>query len=464
MRYSITIQEHHYVELKDHLLNGDSNEHVAFIICGRSLVDGEEERLLSREVIVLDDVKLTESEPAKVSWDNKHFIEVLKKAESKNFSVVLIHNHPEGFNQFSEIDDKGEKELFQLAFNRNGYNAIHASLIMLSDGNLIGRVWKTDLSNVQISLIRIIGKRIVLNYPDKTNDYATPEVFNRQQLAFGKALVQDLSKLKISVVGAGATGSATALLLTRLGVGELCLIDKDTIEQSNLNRLHGAKMSDVGKYKVDVLQQYIEDIGIETKVSVLKSWVADQECIAHLKTSDVIFGCTDDDTGRILLNRFAYFYLTPVIDMGLMIQVKKDLNEIQDLQGRVSYIYPGNDCLITKGNINRQRAYEQDLKRNNPENYKKLKDEAYVIGEGNPSPAVVTFTTQIASMSVNELLNRMQGYNPCLLEFPHKQYFFHRHGDGSSIFPGNISNNECRICGQSNYWGRGDMQPFLDMA
>jgi len=368
MRYSITIQEHHYVELKYHLLNGDSNEHVAFIICGRSLVDGEEERLLSREVIVLDDVKLTESEPTKVSWDNKHFIEVLKKAESKNFSVVLIHNHPEGFNQFSEIDDKGEKELFQLAFNRNGYNAIHASLIMLSDGNLIGRVWKTDLSNVQISLIRIIGKRIVLNYPDKTNDYATPEVFNRQQLAFGKALVQDLSKLKISVVGAGATGSATALLLTRLGVGELCLIDKDTIEQSNLNRLHGAKMSDLGKYKVDVLQQYIEDIGIETKVSVLKSWVEDQECIAHLKTSDVIFGCTDDDIGRILLNRFAYFYLTPVIDMGLMIQVKKDLNEIQDLQGRVSYIYPGNDCLITKGNINIQRAYEQGLKRNNPEN------------------------------------------------------------------------------------------------
>jgi len=464
MRYSITIQEHHYVELKYHLLNGDSNEHVAFIICGRSLVDGEEERLLSREVIVLDDVKLTESEPTKVSWDNKHFIEVLKKAESKNFSVVLIHNHPEGFNQFSEIDDKGEKELFQLAFNRNGYNAIHASLIMLSDGNLIGRVWKTDLSNVQISLIRIIGKRIVLNYPDKTNDYATPEVFNRQQLAFGKALVQDLSKLKISVVGAGATGSATALLLTRLGVGELCLIDKDTIEQSNLNRLHGAKMSDLGKYKVDVLQQYIEDIGIETKVSVLKSWVEDQECIAHLKTSDVIFGCTDDDIGRILLNRFAYFYLTPVIDMGLMIQVKKDLNEIQDLQGRVSYIYPGNDCLITKGNINIQRAYEQGLKRNNPENYKKLKDEAYVIGEGNPSPAVVTFTTQIASMSVNELLNRMQGYNPCLLEFPHKQYFFHRHGNGSGIFPGNISNNECRICGQSNYWGRGDMQPLLDMV
>ena len=39
MKYTITLQEKHYVELKGHLLSGDSNEHVAFVICGRSLVD-----------------------------------------------------------------------------------------------------------------------------------------------------------------------------------------------------------------------------------------------------------------------------------------------------------------------------------------------------------------------------------------------------------------------------------------
>ena len=464
MKYTITLQEKHYVELKGHLLSGDSNEHVAFVICGRSLVDGVEERLLSREVVTLADDKLISSEPTQVVCDNQHFIEVLKKAESKNFSVVVVHNHPEGFDCFSEIDDKGEKELFQLTFNRNGYNAIHASLVMLADGNLIGRVWKTDLSNTPISLVRIIGKRIVLNYPDKKTDYETPEVFNRQQLAFGKALVQDLSKLKISVVGAGATGSATALLLTRLGVGELCLIDKDIVEQSNLNRLHGAKISDVGKYKVDVLLQYINEIGIGTKVSVAKDWVSDQECINHLKTSDLIFGCTDDNSGRILLNRFAYFYLTPVIDMGLIITVKEDNSGIQDLQGRISYLFPDSDCLLTKENINTERARADDLRRNNPESYTKLKEEAYVIGEKNPSPAVVTFTTQVASMAVNELLNRIQGYNQDYLDFPHKLFFFHKCGDGSEIFPANKSNNECRICGQSNYWGRGDMQPFLDMS
>jgi molybdopterin/thiamine biosynthesis adenylyltransferase len=461
MRYSITIQEQHYLELKNHLIQDDGKERVAFIICGRSLVNGIAERLLTKEVHILSETNLLSSEHYQVSWDNTHFIKILGKAESKNFAVVVIHNHPEGFNHFSSVDDNGEYHLYKLAFNRNGVNGSHASLIMMPDGSLIGRVWKPDLSYEPISKIRIIGKFLKLNYPERTLNFKSPEAFNRQQLAFGNSLVQDLSKLKITIVGAGATGSATALLLTRLGVGELCLIDKDTIEESNLNRLHGATLKDVGKYKVDVLQRYIKKIGLGTKVSIEKRWISDKKCINHLKTSDVIFGCTDDHAGRILLNRFAYFYLTPVIDMGLVISVKEGSHELQNLQGRISYLFPGSDCLVTKGNINMDIAYAENLKRNEPENYKRLKEEAYVIGEGNPAPTVVTFTTQIATMAVNELLNRIQGYNMQALTAPHKIFFFHR---GMEIHPENISNNECRICGKTNYWGRGDMQPFLDMV
>jgi len=461
MKYTLTFQKHHYIELKSQLLKDGNKERVAFVICGRSTVEKKEVRFLTREVCILGDEKLITSELNQVSWDNNDFINILKKAALKDFAVIVVHNHPKGLDQFSVVDDNGESELFRLAFNRNGGNKPHASLIMLSDGSLIGRIWNSDLSNNPINLIRVIGETIQFNYPERTKNYISPDAFNRQQLAFGNSLIQDLSKLKVSIIGAGATGSATALLLTRLGVGELCLIDKDTIEISNLNRLHGAKLKDVGKFKVDVLKEYIEEIGIGTKVSTEKKWVSDNACIEHLKTSDLIFGCTDDHAGRILLNRFAYFYLTPVIDMGLVISVKKDSNEIENLQGRVSYIYPGSDCLITKGNINIDIAYSENLKRNEPENYKKLKEEAYVIGEGNPAPAVVTFTTQIATIAVNELLNRIAGYNSTDIIFPHKIFFFHR---SMEIHPGNISNNDCRICGSNNYWGRGDMEPFLDMV
>ena len=460
MKYSVTIQKQHYLLLKEHLLKEDQKERVAFIICGRSIVKNKEERFLTRDVYILDDKDLLSSETYQVSWNNNHFISILKQAESRNYAVVIVHNHPQDINHFSSVDDVGESHLFQLAFNRNGGDRPHCSLVIMPDGSIFGRIWNADLSSEPVSMVRVIGETILFYYPDRTAFYESPEAFDRQKLAFGNSLIQDLSKLKVTVVGVGATGSATALLLTRLGIGELCLIDKDKIEESNLNRLHGAKLSDVGKYKVDVLKKYIEDIGLGTCVFVEKDWVSNNKSIEHLKTSDVIFCCTDDNAGRILLNRFAYFYLTPVIDMGLVISLKKDSQELQNLQGRISYLFPGGDCLITKGNIDMDIAYSENLKRNEPENYKKLVEEAYVIGEGNPAPAVVTFTTQIASMAVNEMLNRFLGFNKEAYS-PTKIYFFHR---GIEIHPENITNNECRICGSSNYWGRGDMQPFLDLG
>ena len=88
--------------------------------------------------------------------------------------------------------------------------------------------------------------------------------------------------------------------------------------------------------------------------------------------------------------------------MGLVISVKNDPPEIQDLQGRISYLFPGSDCLLTKGVINTDLAYSENLKRNSPDRYESLKEEAYVLGEGDPSPAVVTFTTEAAAMAVNE--------------------------------------------------------------
>ena len=459
MNYTITLQDLHNTQIKNHLLRDDHKERVAFIICGISKSNSEI-RFLSIDTVLLNEEQIS-SNADNVTFNNNDFISILKKIELKDLSIILVHNHPMHFGQFSTVDDEGEYHLFKLAYNRNNSINPFASLIMLPDGSLIGRAWKVDLTHSPISRIRVIGNSFKMYYPDRTKDYSSPEVFHRQQLAFGKALVQDFSKMKITIVGAGATGSATTILLTRLGVGELCLIDKDIIEESNLNRLYGATYQDIGSFKVEVLKKHIESIGLNTKVTALTEWVSAEKCVDHLKTSDFIFGCTDDNSGRIFLNRFAYFYLTPVIDMGLVISVKGDPPEIDNLQGRISYLFPGNDCLITKGIINMQIAYSENLQRNDEDSYKKLKAEAYVIGEGNPAPAVITFTTQIATMAVNELLNRIQQFNPDGILSPHKIIFFHR---GIEIFPENIQNNDCRICGTKYYWGRGDMIPFLDMT
>jgi len=76
----------------------------------------------------------------------------------------------------------------------------------------------------------------------------------------------------------------------------------------------------------------------------------------------------------------------------------------------VSVIGPGNTCLLCHQVINPAIAAEQALKRMNPTEYESRKAEAYVIGEGNPNPSVVTFTTELACMGINELIHRLQGF------------------------------------------------------
>jgi hypothetical protein len=60
---------------------------------------------------------------------------------------------------------------------------------------------------------------------------------------------------------------------------------------------------------------------------------------------------------------------------------------------------PRASCLFCRGIVDPVTARDEDLGRRNPEEYKRRKREAYIRGGGNPSPAVVTFTTATASMS-----------------------------------------------------------------
>ena len=64
------------------------------------------------------------------------------------------------------------------------------------------------------------------------------ERYSRQTrfLAFGEAGQARLAQARAVIVGCGALGTAQAALLARAGVGKLRLIDRDYVEESNLQR------------------------------------------------------------------------------------------------------------------------------------------------------------------------------------------------------------------------------------
>jgi len=115
--------------------------------------------------------------------------------------------------------------------------------------------------------------------------------------------------------------------------------------------------------------------------------------------------------------------------------------------------------------VNPIKAREESLKRTDPEEYKKQKVEAYVTGEGNPQPAVITFTTETATMAVNELLQRLTGFRKEAM-FDHYINRVHILFEDKKDYrkPGPPINEDCPICSLRDYWGIGDITPFLDVA
>ncbi len=89
------------------------------------------------------------------------------------------------------------------------------------------------------------------------------------------------------------------------------------------------------------------------------------------------------------------------------------------------------------------------------------KIEAYVFGAGDPAPAVVTFTTEVATMAVNEMLHRLHGFRGSDGARTSLVRQFHRMTD---FRPGAKSQAGCALCDDRGYWDRGDIEPFLDRS
>lgn len=468
MKYSMTISESHLEELYHLTIKEDKKERPAILLCSISRTDNDiwdgaaELRFLSREIIPIPDEHIISHSTDSVQWDTKLFREALKRAKDENLQICLVHSHPSGYDEFSEIDTNQERELFSIVYKRNGGSLPHLSLIITESKVLVARICNRFLNYSPIELIRVIGNRFSFHYKNKYLKQ-TKEEFHRQQLAFGSALNADLAKLKIGIVGCGATGSATAHLLARLGVGQILLIDNDYVERTNLSRLYGATSSDAdaGRPKALVLSKFLTDIGIGCRVRYIQDWVGSEQCRNAIKSCDIIFGCTDDNSGRIFLNRLAYFYLIPLIDMGIVIDPAIDNSDkLQTLQGRVTVVLPNTTCLLCRKVVDVVLAREEQLKRNDPQGYERQKEEAYVTGEGNPSPAVITFTSEVASMSVNELIHRLTGFKKGGSE-NHVVRFFDK---GIDRHPSVLPNPDCPICSTKDYWGQGDIVPFLDQT
>ena len=111
----------------------------------------------------------------------------------------------------------------------------------------------------------------------------------RTEILVGQLGLAQLAESHVVIAGLGGVGGACAESLCRAGIGELTLIDFDTVSKTDLNRQLIALHSTLGESKVNVLAQRLRDINPDTIINEKNLFIDSQEAEVIATDSDLNF-------------------------------------------------------------------------------------------------------------------------------------------------------------------------------
>ncbi|MBN2865238.1 MAG: tRNA threonylcarbamoyladenosine dehydratase [Thiotrichales bacterium] len=127
-------------------------------------------------------------------------------------------------------------------------------------------------------------------------------LFERSELVFEAQGIQQLQQSHVLVAGVGGVGGFVIEALARAGVGELTIIDHDSVSASNLNRQIIALNSTVGLNKAEIMAQRIQDINPDCIVNVSKAFIRPEDMDSVLSTQfDYVVDAIDSLNCKVAL-------------------------------------------------------------------------------------------------------------------------------------------------------------------
>ena len=158
--------------------------------------------------------------------------------------------------------------------------------------------------------------------------------FSRTELLYGKAAMDKLKNCRVAVFGVGGVGGYVCEALVRSGIGSFDIVDNDTVSETNINRQIIALTSTVGRYKVDVMKERMEDINPEVEVKVWKCFFLPENSDSFpFEEYDYVVDAVDTVTAKVALVMKAKEKGVPVIcSMGAG-------NKVDPTKFRVADIY-----------------------------------------------------------------------------------------------------------------------------
>lgn len=160
------------------------------------------------------------------------------------------------------------------------------------------------------------------------------DVDGQEQLLAARALI----------IGAGGLGSPAAMYLAAAGVGQLVIVDDDSVELSNLQRQLLHHDTDIGRNKAASASDALHTINPDIQIMPLADRLQGEQLAAEVRLADVVLDCSDNFTTRFAVNAACVRQRTPLIS-GAAIR----------MQGQVAVFDPRDDsspcysCLYKPG-------------------------------------------------------------------------------------------------------------------
>jgi len=157
----------------------------------------------------------------------------------------------------------------------------------------------------------------------------------RHLIAWGSEGQRKIKSASVLLAGAGAIGNEVAKNLAMLGVGRLIIVDRDTVELSNVSRMIFFEPSELGMNKAEVLARNIHDKYPYVETLAFRGELEKMPLKFYLD-SDVVVCGLDNVISRIYLAQTCRRYSIPLVDGG-----------ITGLSARVhTYVPPDDPCPI----------------------------------------------------------------------------------------------------------------------
>lgn len=404
--FSVVITDEIHQNLFDHLIREDEQEDLCFATYVPSNGDNRSTGILSKLILPGEDERKVHGN---VGFMSHYFERVLKIACERKEGIAFLHSHPSsGWQGMSEDDIIAETRLSPSVMGATGFPLL--GLTLGTDGAWSGRFWikddreKRKYNRNWCETVRVIGKKLSITYND---DLLHPSFDKAKQLrtisAWGNKTQEDLSRLKIGIVGLGSVGSIVAEILARTGISNFTLIDFDAVEEKNLDRLTNIFKDDIGRAKVLAVADGIRRSATAPKIKIYccEYSICEKQGFESALDCDILFSCVDRPWPRQVLNYISYAHLIPVIDGGILVRTNKRNTNIIGADWKAQTVGYNRTCLECLGQYKTENAaLEISGKLDDPEYIKGLDKSKFLDAHEN----VFAFSSHLASMEVLQML------------------------------------------------------------